>query len=86
MKRIIVLLLITISYNLYSQDSLAVETPVIVTKLLNGSRLNVSNVSIDFKEVINDSRCPKNVNCVRAGEAKVLVSVYLDGKLFISKT
>jgi len=30
--------------------------------------------------VILDSRCPSNVTCVRAGEAKVLVALYENGK------
>ena len=37
------------------------------------------NYEIKFKKVITDSRCPKSVICVRAGEAEVLVSVYRNG-------
>ncbi len=29
-----------------------------------------------FKKLISDSRCPKDVMCNRAGEAKVLLSIY----------
>ena len=36
-------------------------------------------VEIKFKSVVSDSRCPKEVMCVQAGEAKVLVSIYKDG-------
>lgn len=32
-----------------------------------------------FKKVIADSRCPKNIMCVRAGEADVLVAIYKKG-------
>ena len=36
--------------------------------------------SVQFEEVISDSRCPKEVTCIWAGEAKVLISVYEKGK------
>ena len=34
------------------------------------------NYQVKFKKVIADSRCPKNVMCVRAGEADILVSIF----------
>lgn len=34
-----------------------------------------SNTRITFLDVVTDSRCPKGVNCIRAGEAVVLVQV-----------
>ena len=37
--------------------------------------------AIELVEVISDSRCPKNVQCIRAGEAIVLVNVYKNGKV-----
>ena len=33
------------------------------------------DVAISFVKVLSDSRCPKNVQCVQAGEAKVLVRI-----------
>ncbi|TRO67286.1 hypothetical protein [Christiangramia sabulilitoris] len=41
---------------------------------LNGSK------QIVFKKVISDSRCPIEVTCVWAGEVKVLLEFYEDGK------
>lgn len=35
---------------------------------------------LKVKEIISDSRCPEGVNCVWAGEIKVLVSVYKNKK------
>lgn len=45
-----------------------------------GDVAHFDTVSIEFVELISDSRCPKNVNCIRAGEAEVLVVVYKNGK------
>lgn len=45
-----------------------------------GDTIHIDDVSIEFVELLTDSRCPKSVNCIRAGEAKVLVAVYRNGK------
>ena len=39
------------------------------------------NLSIELVEVLSDSRCPKNVQCIRAGEAIILVNIYKGGKV-----
>ncbi len=51
-----------------------------------GEIIHFDDVSIEFVELISDSRCPKNVNCIRAGEAKVLVAIYKNGKFTQEKT
>jgi hypothetical protein len=38
-------------------------------------KLEKSNASFTFLEVVSDNRCPRGVNCVQAGEAVVLVKV-----------
>jgi hypothetical protein len=38
-----------------------------------------------LKKVLSDSRCPEGVTCVWAGETKVVISVYKDGKLIEDK-
>ena len=45
-----------------------------------GDTIQFEDVSIEFVELISDSRCPKNVQCIRAGEAEVLVAIYRNGK------
>lgn len=40
---------------------------------------------VKFKSVVTDSRCPKNVMCVRAGEAEVLLSIYKNGTFLEDK-
>ncbi len=56
-----------------------------VANLNYGTTLAVDEVDIEFVKVIEDSRCPKNVNCVRAGKAIVLVNVYVHGKFIKEK-
>ena len=44
-----------------------------------GTTIAINEVDIEFVDVIEDSRCPANVQCVQAGKAVVLVNVYLQG-------
>lgn len=52
-----------------------VKTPKIVSLLLKGKSINEDNIEVKFIEVIEDSRCPKDVTCVWAGEVKIKVEV-----------
>jgi hypothetical protein len=40
-----------------------------------------SGYTLVLKEVTSDSRCPQGLNCIWAGEAQVIVSVYNNKKL-----
>lgn len=42
--------------------------------------IDFDGIEVKFKKVIRDSRCPKSVMCIRAGEAEILVSIFKDGK------
>ena len=46
-----------------------------------GQSLDFEGRSIRFKKLISDSRCPKGVTCIWAGEAKVLVEILDDGEV-----
>lgn len=50
-----------------------------------GELLNFGNRSLKFKDVISDSRCPINVTCIWAGEAKVRVELFENGKFLEEK-
>lgn len=50
-----------------------------------GDLLIFGDKSVKFKGVISDSRCPKNVTCVWAGEAKVLVEIFENGRFLEEK-
>ena len=50
-----------------------------IANLNYGTTLAIDEVDIEFVKLIEDSRCPKNVNCVRAGKAVVLINIYIHG-------
>jgi len=56
------------------------ENRIFNSVLQGGEQLEFGDKSIRFKEVISDSRCPKDVTCVWAGEAKVLIEIFEKGK------
>lgn len=68
----ILLFCFTMSMSVFSQSNIAA--------LNFGDIAHFDDVSIEFAELISDSRCPKNVSCIRAGEAEVLVAIYKNGK------
>ena len=74
MKRLVVLFaLISTSY-VFSQKT-PIEPPKIVIKLPINEALQLNVVSITFLEVIEDSRCPKELTCIWAGRAKVRIEI-----------
>ncbi|MBZ9730405.1 hypothetical protein LB467_11985 [Salegentibacter sp. JZCK2] len=46
-----------------------------------GESFNFGGKTIRFKEVLVDSRCPSDVTCIRAGEAKILIEIFKNGNL-----
>jgi hypothetical protein len=82
MKHLLYLFTFLISSVSIAQDSTQVviaEAPRIVSKLLYGEKTQFNNIELEFVEVLQDSRCPKNVTCVWAGEVIVLVDVFENG-------
>lgn len=76
MKKFFSLLLILMAFSVNAQsDSLAVKSPKIVCKIKYGKTVGFGDYTIKFAEVISDSRCPKKVTCVWAGEAKVRLEI-----------
>jgi hypothetical protein len=82
MKSIVFIIALLFSSIGTSQDSIKikVETPKIVTKLQLGKLMHFDGVDVKFVKVVTDSRCPKGVSCVWAGEAKVLIAIYKGNK------
>lgn len=64
------------------KDTATVEMETLYDDLGVGRQFNFEEASVNFIKVISDSRCPKKVLCVWAGEAKVLLGIRLDGKYF----
>ncbi|RXG24164.1 hypothetical protein SAMN02745246_03748 [Leeuwenhoekiella marinoflava DSM 3653] len=95
MKSLLVLFLLILSISVYGQnnstpgDSTAVTEPVAVPQLVIkvpfGKRVAFGDVELEINEII-DSRCPKNVTCVWAGEVIVKASIYIDGKFIEERT
>lgn len=53
-----------------------------IASLNYGNAIAIDEVDIEFVEVLEDSRCPANVNCIQAGRAVVLVNVFAHGEFF----
>lgn len=77
MKYIFICLFILVGVGSFAQET--PEVNVYSSSLSVGEVLNLNKRSIVFKNVVSDSRCPKDVTCVWAGEAKVTVEIYEDG-------
>ena len=75
---LLVLSLFLFAISASAQDEVQIETYFAETKV--GESFNFNERTIRFKEVLVDSRCPSDVTCVRAGEAKILVEIFKDEK------
>lgn len=47
-----------------------------------GHEFKLEKTSVKFLRVISDSRCPRKVTCIWAGEAKVLLGIRKNGEYF----
>ena len=71
MKLLFIIFLFVLSQILNAQET---------ASLYYGNSIIIGEVDIEFIEVLEDSRCPVNVNCIQAGKAVVLVNVYINGR------
>ncbi|MFC0603314.1 hypothetical protein [Winogradskyella pulchriflava] len=72
---------LTSIYCTLNAQSQVVKDSLSVAKIIGlNQKVSYGDYDVKFKKVITDSRCPKSVMCVRAGEADVLVSIYKRGK------
>ncbi len=83
MKYFLVFAFLIFSYSFMGQETS--ETRSYGAVLQQGELLDFGNRSMKFKEVISDSRCPVNVTCIWAGEAKVLVEIFENGRFLEEK-
>ncbi|MGK0296291.1 MAG: hypothetical protein ACI884_002468, partial [Ulvibacter sp.] len=63
----------------FSQDK-PVEVPKILVKIALGETVTFKKATVKFLKVVEDSRCPSDVNCIWEGQAIVLVEVAETGK------
>lgn len=78
MKSLLFLLLFFSTALLRAQETSKVTPPVIVAKVALGKTVVFEDTSVTFSKVIEDSRCPIDVICVWAGQAKVLITIKSD--------
>ena len=78
MIRIIIVVVFALTSPVQAQEEGA-ETPRIVVRIELGATANFDGVTVEFSEVLEDSRCPTNVTCVWEGRAKVKVLVTEEG-------
>jgi len=64
----------------FTKDSLSVSSSIGFQE-----KVDFEDYQVKFKTLISDSRCPKDVMCIRAGEAKVLLSIYKKGSFVQDK-
>ncbi len=69
--RLFIAFIFLFSVSLHSQE---------VASLAFGNAIGIDEVDIEFVDVLEDSRCPANVNCIQAGRAVVLVNVFTNGE------
>lgn len=84
MKLPILILVIFHSIFNFMPDS-SPEYRIYKSPLCKGESLHFGQRAVLFKEVVSDSRCPKGTTCIRAGEARVLVEFYSNGKVLGEK-
>jgi hypothetical protein len=74
MKNLSLIFLLCISTFGFAQTEVA-KTPQIVFKIELGATVTSDGIKIQFEEVLEDSRCPLDVQCVWAGQARVKVTI-----------
>lgn len=79
MRNLIILFSILIATTVMAQEG-KVEVPKIGIKVSMGETVKIQDVSVKFIQVLEDSRCPKNTNCIWAGRVIAEVEVISNGK------
>tara|TARA_R110000868_G_scaffold26958_4_gene103144 strand:- start:2574 stop:2981 length:408 start_codon:yes stop_codon:yes gene_type:complete len=81
MKKCILLLLL-----IFSLTSFAQNKNLDYFKITQKECLPKKGYQLVLKQIVSDSRCPAGVNCIWAGEVKLLVSVYHDKQFIKDET
>jgi len=81
MKYLSILIFIVFGFTQVS----AQENAPVLAKVMFTETVSIEDISINFVDVISDSRCPKNVSCIWAGEVKILIAISKEGQLIEKK-
>ncbi|MFV8268953.1 hypothetical protein ACNQGP_03330 [Flavobacterium sp. GT2N3] len=79
MKNSLLLLLLIFGTITFAQNRKTEKVKYL--KISQKKCLKKKGFNLVLKEIVSDSRCPKGVTCIWAGEASVVISVYKDSKL-----
>ncbi len=75
---------------LFSQDSLSLKKskniPLLSVKAAYGSVVRFGEYVLIFDKIIEDSRCPSDVECIRAGSVTIGIGIFKKGKLLGNRT
>lgn len=74
MKNFSLIILLFIASFGFAQTEVA-KTPQIAFKVDLGTTVTSDGIKIEFEAVLEDSRCPVDVQCVWAGQARVKVNI-----------
>ncbi|MAP54407.1 hypothetical protein [Altibacter sp.] len=85
MKKLLLLCAFALTYSSNAQTEIPVEVPTIAIKVPLGEKVILGDVAITFKEVLEDSRCPKDVNCIWEGRIRLQIAVEIDQKAVLLK-
>lgn len=84
MKSILLMLLLFFGSNAVNaqltQETKAIS-PVIVQKLPFGKSMKVGDFQLVFADVVEDSRCPKDVQCIWEGQARIVLKIKKEGEV-----
>ena len=80
MRYLIIILLIAFSAPISAQDE-ENTSPVIAIRIPVGETVTIKGYEIKFDAVVEDSRCPTNVECIWAGRAKVSLIISGDAEV-----
>jgi len=78
MKNVVLILFLFVSSLIFAQEQ-TVEVPKIAVKIAIGEMVQFEKASVKFIQVLDDSRCPTDVTCVWAGQAKVQIELQAVG-------
>ncbi len=85
MKILIFFLALFHSALMAEQDPKPSQIKVHRADLCIGESMQFGEKTVKFEKVVTDSRCPKEVTCVWAGEVKILLVFYDKGELIGKK-
>ena len=69
-----------------AQENDKIESvPKIITKISIGKSFDIGSKSIRFIDILEDSRCPSDVTCVWAGQAKAKIQILENGSVIEEK-